>query len=380
MTSPTTFKRMLALRAPSAVALLALPLLASCGGEEEAIEPPVPSVRVFTVGQKAEGQVRRVTGRVEALDRSMLSFGVGGKIVEILVNEGETVTEGQLIARLETDDLQLTVDQAATAVTEARATLDEAKASFDRAKGLVDVGGGSQRDLDSAQRALASANAAQATANARLKEAHLNLGRARLTAPFAGQVVAVEPDPFQEVAPNEGIVVLQGAGALKIETLIPESMIQDIDYGQAVTITSPVVEDASFQGVVTRIAAEAVDGNAYAVTAELRGETEGLRPGMTASATFRFNKYLEGKTAYLVPITVIAFDEPKREAQSRTDIPIFAFDAATSTVKKRTVTVGNLRGNLIEVLEGVEPGDQLISAGVAFLRDGMAARVWTPRN
>ena len=107
---------------------------------------------------------------------------------------------------------------------------------------------------------------------------------------------------------------------------------------------------------------------------------------MTASVTFNFTAYLDGRTAYLVPLSALALEaaliaEPSPDAETRgTEAPLFVFDPDAEEVRYRMVLVGDLRGNEIEVFEGLEAGDQVVSAGVAFLRDGMTAIVWEPRR
>jgi len=70
------------------ILLAGLLCVASCGAPEPEEAPVKPSVRVYEVGVKATGQIRRITGRIEALDQSALSFGVGGRVDEIIVEEG----------------------------------------------------------------------------------------------------------------------------------------------------------------------------------------------------------------------------------------------------------------------------------------------------
>jgi hypothetical protein len=101
---------------------------------------------------------------------------------------------------------------------------------------------------------------------------------------------------------------------------------------------------------------------------------------MTAGVTFQFDAYLEGKTAYLIPLSCLAVDALAGTGDRDEKAPVFILDPTTEKVTQIMVQVGNLRGNEIEVYEGLEPGDLIVSAGVAFLRDGMSATAWTPRR
>jgi RND family efflux transporter MFP subunit len=335
-----------------------------------------PSVKVFVVGKQATGQSRRISGKVDAAERSTLSFGVNGRVLEIIAVKGQTISKGQLLARLDDEPFRLKLADARTRLNTARATLVEANAMFDRIDNLVKRRAATQKDLDAATRKLATADGDVRSAQSALAQAELDLARTRLTAPFAGQVVDVPVDPFQEVAASEAVVALQVAGALEVNVLVPETLIRDVDYGQAVQVTFPTLSGVKVPGLVTKIGAEAEAGNAFAVTVILQESDTDLRSGMTASVTFNFNAYLGERTAFLIPLSAIAIEaglRSSRESSAETEssgnrAPVFVFDPASGKIQLQELVVGDLRGNEIEVYEGLQPGDQVVSAGVAFLR------------
>jgi RND family efflux transporter MFP subunit len=331
---------------------------------------------VFVVGKQATGQSRRISGKVDAAERSTLSFGVNGRVLEIIAVKGQTISKGQLLARLDDEPFRLKLADARTRLNTARATLVEANAMFDRIDNLVKRRAATQKDLDAATRKLATADGDVRSAQSALAQAELDLARTRLTAPFAGQVVDVPVDPFQEVAASEAVVALQVAGALEVNVLVPETLIRDVDYGQAVQVTFPTLSGVKVPGLVTKIGAEAEAGNAFAVTVILQESDTDLRSGMTASVTFNFNAYLGERTAFLIPLSAIAIEaglRSSRESSAETEssgnrAPVFVFDPASGKIQLQELVVGDLRGNEIEVYEGLQPGDQVVSAGVAFLR------------
>jgi multidrug efflux pump subunit AcrA (membrane-fusion protein) len=142
----------------------------------------------------------------------------------------------------------------------------------------------------------------------------------------------------------------------------------------------------SVSGVITTIAAEAEEGNAFPVTVSLVDNRADLRPGMTASVTFNFTAHLQGRDAFLIPLSAIAIDAalrksdeyPRNEAAPTENAPIFILDTQKGQIQERKVLVGDLRGNELEVYEGLSPGELVVTAGVAFLRDGMKAEPWKP--
>lgn len=375
----------------SVAAVFIASIAASSCGETDA-EGPVapPTVRVFEVGKKATGQSRRISGRVEALHQAALSFGVGGKITQVLVVEGQQVAEGQLLAELDSKTLRLKAEESRTQLVQAKAELDEATSVFNTTGDLLAEGGASSQELDTARTKLAAANGAVANAGTAISRAEVDLERTKLFAPFAGTVVAVDPEAFQEVGAVEAIVTIQSEEALKVEVLVPESLIRDVEFGQVVEVAAPTAGEKVFRATISQIGAQASEGNAFPVTAQIAGNPEELRSGMTASVTFNFSAYLDGRVAYLVPLSSLAVDtqselSPRRdsgapESGSSETAPLFVFNGQSGTLDLREVTIGGLRGNEVEIFDGLEAGDLVVSAGVAFLRDGMKARVWEPRR
>jgi multidrug efflux pump subunit AcrA (membrane-fusion protein) len=119
-----------------------------------------------------------------------------------------------------------------------------------------------------------------------------------------------------------------------------------------------------------------------------------VRPGLSARVVFALAR-AAGERGYLIPLSAIALDkaggtgeEPAEGRDSpdagnagdaaRRQAAVFLFDAARRTVRRVAVTVGDLRGNRVEVFSGLSEGDRVVAAGVPFLYDGMPARLWTP--
>jgi multidrug efflux pump subunit AcrA (membrane-fusion protein) len=115
-----------------------------------------------------------------------------------------------------------------------------------------------------------------------------------------------------------------------------------------------------------------------------------IRPGLTARVVFALATN-SGTGGYLIPLSAIALDESGRQAGSssgsqaptqadngRRQASVYLFDAAAGAVRLVPVTVGDLRGNRVEVYSGLSEGDQVVAAGVSFLYDGMPAKRWTP--
>ncbi len=362
--------------------------LAACQKSSDRREEIIPRVKVYTVNSQATGQKRRISGKVNATDKSTLSFGVSGKIIEVLVKKGDTVTQGQLLAKLDEKPFQLIINEARAKLSSNRAELVKAQAAYDRTSRLFKEDAASKKDFDTIIASLAKAKGTVESSKSTLQQFELDFQRTSLIAPFAGKVVDVPIDSFQEIAANGEVIVLQSNDALEIEVRVPETLIREIEYGQVVEVTFPTIKEVSASGVVTSIGAETESGNAFPVVVSLSTNPGDVRPGMTASVTFNFRSYLDDRTAYLIPLSAIAIEAglaasentTSTKIKSKNEAPVYVYRSDLKIIELRNLIVGDLQGNEIEVYEGLEPGDQVVSAGVAFLRDGMRAEIWKPRG
>ena len=368
-------------------ALLIALILSGCNEAPPPLQEVTPRVKYFVVDAKATGQSRRISGKVVAADSSPLSFGVDGTVKEVLVRRGDVVTKGQILARLDIEPLRLSVERARAELGVARAQDVESKQLYERTARLVKRGTLARAELETATAKRDTARGNLQSAKSELERHERDLARSELSAPFAGTVASRTIEPFQEVSAGGEAFIVQAAGALEVEVRVPETLIRNVDYGQAVRVTFPTILDAAVDGVVSEIGSRTQAGNAFPVTIRLPLTDVDLRSGMTASVTFNFDEYLDGRVAYLVPLSALAIEagslrqssEEPKESTSRQKAPVFVIDS-NSKLELRDVTVGDLRGNQLEVFEGLKPGDRIVSAGVALLREGMTVELWTPQQ
>ncbi len=360
-------------------------MLSGCDDSPTPLEEITPRVKTFVVGERATGQSRRISGRVVAADTSPLSFGVPGTVEEVFVSQGDLVAQGQILARLDAKPFRLAVEGARAELNVARANLTKAKQTYERFSTLVARRAVSKADMDAAtaKRATARANLRAAQSNLESRERELAL--TELAAPFAGTISARTIEPFQEVSVGQDAFVLQSAGVLKVEVQVPETLIRDVDYGQVVQVTFPTAADTAMNGIVSEIGSQAQAGNAFPVSVQLPRTGADLRPGMTASVTFNFDRYLEGRTVFLIPLSAIAIEVGLLRRASRQDapnpqsVPVYVV-GGNNQLEVRDLVVGDLRGNDLEVYEGLREGDRIVSAGVPFLREGMTVELWSPEQ
>ena len=356
-------------------------LLAACGGEPPQPIEEIPRVKYFEVGEQTTGQLRRMSGKLVSQDEALLSFNVAGTVEEVLVVQGQSVEQGQPLARLDPELRRIAVNQARARLSVARAQLLEAKQNYERTANLAERGFSAQVDLEAAEAEYASSRGNLEAAESDLQRDERDLARTELAAPFAGSIGARSVDPFQEVSVGEQVFVLQSEQALKVEVLVPETLIRFVEYGQPVEVNLPSLEGEVLRGHVSEIGSRAASGNAFPVSVQLSAASPELRSGMTAGVTFNFDDYVKGNPIYLIPISALALDyatvNPPLHPDDDSYVPVYVI-GEDNVLEVRQIRVTGLRGDKFEVFEGLTAGEKIVSAGVSFVREGMKVELWSP--
>lgn len=360
--------------------------LAACEEQEQSAPDIVRSVKTIEIGERAAASERQLAGRLAAARLSELSFAVSGTVKDVLVDEGVTVAAGQVLALMDTQTFDLGLTAARAQLNAARATFEERRLEYDRQSALFERGIAARAALDRAEAGLRTARADVEAAQSQVDRASRDVERTTLSAPFSGTIAQKLIEPFQEVSSGQPAFVLEGADGLQAELLVPETMIRQVAYGDRVALSFPTVGNAEATGTITEIGSRMDAGNAFPVIVRLDDTADGaalpLRAGMTVRATFALSSSL-AETGFLIPISAIAAGQRDQgssveTAQENREAPVYVFDPTTETVRRVLVSIGDLRGNRIEVFNGLSPGDRVVVAGVAFLHDGMRARLWSP--
>ena len=364
------------------LACIASALLGACSEAPDTTEPIAPRVKYFVVGEETSGQLLRVSGRLVAADSSPLSFQVSGTVDEVLAVQGDRIGQGGLLARLDPEPLRIAAERARAQVTVARASVVETQQIYERTQMLFERQAVSQADLDTATANHAAARGTLRAAESDLEQRERDLTRSELRAPFAGTIATREVEPFQEVSAGQEAFVLQVEDALEVEIRVPETQIRSVDYGQDVEVRLPSLADEMLIGTITEIGSRAESGNAFPVRVQLPATDLDLRAGMTAGVTFNFRYEEVEQPVYLIPISALAISHATLERARGAEYgdegsaPVFVVNE-NNVLEVRDVIIGGLRGNQFEVFEGLEPGDRVVSAGVAFLREGMRVELWS---
>jgi RND family efflux transporter MFP subunit len=340
-----------------------LSLLLSACTEEAPLPPPESRpVKTMLIGGDIAGDFRQFPGVVDAIQRADLSFRVQGKIVEILVKEGDMVDKDQLLARLDQTDYQIVLN-------DRKASYKTAEANYERAKTLLAKDAIAKVDHDRIR-------AEFFTAEANLKAAEQDMVYTSLNATFPGYIARRHVENFEEVRRKQAVFTLQDISELEIKIDVPETiMIQLRRAIEPGKVTKPKrdmyavfnqIKDVKFPLDLKEVSTKA-DPNTrtFQVTLKMEHpESHNVLPGMTATVFAEVLPTERGDSvSVLLPVSAVVVDIGK-------DPIVWMLDEETMTVSAKTVSVGQMANDSITVF-GIEAGQRIVTAGAAFMREGM---------
>ena len=333
----------------------------------------IRNVKYLTTARTSFLIERELAGIIQSTRTSPLSFKVGGTVSDILVAKGNRVKKGQVLARLETDELELTIGKASASLGATQAALIQAEDKYSRAEKLQIKGFVSDSELLNIKADFDAKNQQMLSAQIDLRNAKLNLSRTELIAPYAGLISHVMIDDFTKVNSGQKVLELVNNNSLEVAILVPESLIQHFSFGMGVTIEIPALDDIQVAGELTEIGAVVEKGNAYSVTVRILDSNNKIRNGMSANVMVTLGN--EDPTAIVLPLSAVNFDDISA-AREEKKAAIYVVNPATMTLEKRYVATERTLDNKFKVYDGLVEGEHVVIAGVPFLFEGQKVQLW----
>ncbi|WP_201512184.1 efflux RND transporter periplasmic adaptor subunit [Psychrobacter alimentarius] len=340
----------------------------SASGEE----PAVLSVETVTPNQDDIGATLSADGTINAKDTANVSAKVNGVAIErILVEEGDRVKVGQVLAIFDTEAMQQQVLQAEADVAEAEATLANASADAVRVLPLIDIDAISKQEADRYRTAEVKARAALQASKARLSNQQLTLKNANVVAPVSG-VISEKMAEVGMVAGGEPLFTIIKGGVLEWRAEIDPKLVSDITIGTPVRVSLPGGD--SVMGQVTRIAPTAADNRQITIYASLANNTK-ARAGM-----FQTGEFLLGSTStQTIPNSAIVSNDGYDYVMLVTNITT-QNGKTMGRIKQQRVTLGERLGDNVAITEPLPSDSQVVKQGGSFLNDGDLVRLITATN
>lgn len=358
-----------ATRARAAVGLLAMAgllALGGCGKQAEPVEDVRP-VRLMQLNPAAGKTEYEFSGEVRPRIESRLGFRVGGKISARLVDVGASVRKGQPLARLDPTDLALAESGARAQYDAAKTDRDLAAADLKRYKELAAKNFISAAELNRRQATFDSAASRLEQAQASLRNQSNQTGYAVLTADADGVVTAIDTEVGQVVTPGQPVIRVAQTAEKEVAIGLPEDQVDMLRGTTDVSIHTWSDPDRTLPGRVREISAAADPvTRTYPTRVSIPNPPADLRIGMTAVVSFTRT----GDAATIrVPLTALLQDRGANQ--------VWIYQpgqGGSGTVKPVPVTLGEAQGNLIEVRQGLTPGQTIVTAGVHLLKPGQKVK------
>lgn len=346
--------------------LLALVLALSGCAKKEAAPEPLRAVRTIKVESGSVAALQEFSGEVKARTETRLSFRVGGKLLRREVDLGDAVRPGQAIAQLDPADLKLGQEAAAAGLRAAQVQAEQSAADLKRYRELHEQGFIGAAELERRETALKAAQAALDQARAQAGVQGNQAQYTRLVAEGAGVVTAVEAEPGAVVAAGTPIVRVALDGPRDVVFSVPEDRVAELRalMGRAGALQVRLWGgDGETLPATLRELAAAADASTRTFVAKADVGTAALRLGRTAT---------------------VVMERPRRDGQIRLPLAavaeqggrsvVWLLDAQAMTVRPQPVRISGADGNQVLVAEGLQPGQEVVGAGVHVLTPGQKVR------
>ncbi|MEH6636851.1 MAG: efflux RND transporter periplasmic adaptor subunit [Halioglobus sp.] len=331
-------------------ALFVLSLLSACAKPEP--EPrPVRKLRTIEVGNISNIRNGQLPGRARSAQEVDLAFDVSGTLIERPVSIGSQVEEGDLIARLDPRDFQANLRAA-----EADARI--AKRNFDRGAELVETNFISEAEFDRLE------------ARVDISQASLDLAQKALTdseiyAPFSGVIATLSVENFQSVRAKAPIARLLGVDMIEMVVNVSENQMANLPFIDNIEVEFDAFSGVRLPATITEISSEASQTTrTFPITLSMKQpEDRKVLAGMAGTAFITGTANEEEGRGYVIPAGAL-FGEP---VGNTSKVWVVQQD---NTVSSRQVSVGRVTAGGVQVLEGLQAGDLIATAGIHTLSEG----------
>jgi RND family efflux transporter MFP subunit len=316
----------------------------------------LPLVTALTAKKEVFRHYVELQGDVQTKQNVLIYPETAGTLEKVLVKEGQKVTKGQILAKIDDGGLKEQVAQL-------EATTALAKTTFERQKRLWDQKIGSEIQFLQAK---TSYNSQKNT----LKQLKIQLEKSAIKAPFSGIIDDVIKDEGTVVAPGPGAELFRiiNLSNMYIEAAVPETYISDVTKGKGVEVYFPVLGERIDAKV--RQSGNFINpaNRTYQIEIAIPNSKNNIKPNLTAK--LKINDYTN-KESILIPQSIIS-----ENAAGEQYVYLIKDEKDNEGIAAQTVVkTGKTQGDVIEILEGISTGDKLIEAGARSVKDGQEVKI-----
>jgi len=323
-------------------------LMASCGQKQEVVKKESTSIRVKAKQVQTFNGLSnlRYSGTVEAEQTIPLSFQSSGTVEQVLVQEGDAVHKGQLLAVVNKADNQ-------SFLNSAKADYQQAKDAYDRLKQVYDKGSLSEVKWVEMETNMKKAES-------QLELAKNSLDKCNLYAPTSGLVGKRNIEPGQSALTSFSPIELVKIETVLVKISVPENEIGKIKKGMTAAFTISALDNKSFEGIISSVGVVADQfSRTYDVKMKVNNSSLEIKPGMVCDVVLNTNS---GKETVLVPYNSVTKDTDGNSF-------VYVVSPDQKSVKKQIITVGGYQSSGLEVLSGLTTNQTIVVEGKEKLTD-----------
>ncbi|VVN77798.1 efflux RND transporter periplasmic adaptor subunit [Pseudomonas fluorescens] len=337
-------------------------LLTACD-DKPPVERQRPRVLVQEVRPADFAATVTLTGDVQARVQTELSFRVGGKIIQRMVDVGDRVSARQVLARLDPKDLQTNVDSAQAQVVAEQARVKQTAAAFVRQQKLLPKGYTSQSEYDAAQAALRSSQSALAAARAQLANAREQLSYTALVADAPGVITARQAEVGQVMQATVPVFSLARDGERDAVFNVYESLLVEPPTDKTVVVSLLDNPQVKTTGTVREITPAV---SAQTGTVQIKVTLSELPAGMELGSVVSATAKVPGKSAVELPWSALT--------KNLSDPAVWLVDGEDKA-QLHTVKVARYLTGKVIISEGLNGGEKVVTAGGQLLHPGMLVEI-----
>ncbi|MBY4593609.1 MULTISPECIES: efflux RND transporter periplasmic adaptor subunit [Rhizobium] len=338
--------------------------VSACSEEKAEVKQVIRPVKVVEIAKAGDTRKLDYSGSVKARTEMNLGFRVAGKITERLVDIGDRVMPGDVLARVDATDYQLAVKTAEANLAAAERSVETADLANKRAEQLFDKSVAPKSQLEQAALSHDQAISQRDAALSALDQAKNQVSYTELKAGQNGIVTSINADTGQVVGSGTAVVTVAVDGEKEVQIAIPENDIAEFKPGKTVKTSFWADKKLLLDGKVREVSGSAdQQSRTFAVRVSLPNDPRVLL-GMTATIEADVDN---GNSYVSIPLSALAEKDGKQM--------VWTVDRDTATVHGRDIQVADFTGNGVHVTEGLDTGDLVVAAGTQFMTENLKVKV-----
>jgi membrane fusion protein, multidrug efflux system len=315
----------------------------------------LPLVTTFTVKDTLFSHYIELQGNVDTKQNIVINAEFPGSLFHVFVKTGQKVTKGQLLAKIDDGGLSQQVAQM-------KVQAELAKTTYDRQKRLWEQKIGSEIQY-------LQAKTAYETQENAVKQLNNQLAKTTVTAPFSGTIDDIFTEQGSVVAPGTRLMRIVNLENMFIEAEVPEKYLTTIKKGSDVNVEFPMLEE-SITAKVKQVSNYINPNNrSFKIELDIPKTSENIKPNLTSK--LKINDYTN-PNAILIPQSIIS---ENAEGEQYVYIAENKGNQGKMVAKKIIIKTGQIQGDWVEVIEGIQSGDAVIEEGARSVKDGQEIKI-----